>query len=79
VIDIHTHILPFLDDGVKTLEEALKALKGLSELGFTEVVSTTHFYPGRYTPSAEAVATDFKELQGKLKDDKIPIEIFLGR
>lgn len=45
MIDIHTHILPSLDDGAETLEESLQLLRMLKEQGVTDVFATPHFYP----------------------------------
>lgn len=42
-IDIHTHILPFMDDGADSVEEALEILKQEKEQGITDIVFTPHF------------------------------------
>lgn len=44
MIDIHSHILPCIDDGSKSVEESLKMLKELSNQGVNKVVATPHFY-----------------------------------
>ena len=44
-LDIHTHILPNVDDGAKNMETAIKLLEMLKEQGVTDVVATPHFYP----------------------------------
>lgn len=44
MIDIHTHILPDLDDGAKTTEEAAALLQALHEQGVRETVFTPHYY-----------------------------------
>lgn len=43
LIDIHSHILPEIDDGAKNSEEAIKLLKLMKEQGITDVVATPHF------------------------------------
>lgn len=40
--DWHSHILPGVDDGIKTLEEALEVLKSYEELGFKKIWLTPH-------------------------------------
>lgn len=45
LIDIHSHILPEMDDGAKNLEESKKLLRMLKEQGIDMVVATPHFYP----------------------------------
>ena len=47
--DFHSHILPNVDDGSKSLEEGLKMLELLSAQGVNRVVATPHFYPNRYS------------------------------
>ena len=43
--DIHSHILPAIDDGAQTVEESLELLKLMKEQGIEGVVATPHFYP----------------------------------
>ena len=45
LMDIHSHILPEIDDGAKSIEESVKLLSMLKEQGITDVVLTPHFYP----------------------------------
>lgn len=47
MVDIHSHILPGIDDGAKSREESLQLLKMMKEQGISEVVATPHFVPGR--------------------------------
>ena len=50
MIDIHTHILPGVDDGSKTPEESLQMLKAQAEQGIDHVVLTPHFYANQNSP-----------------------------
>ena len=50
MIDIHTHILPEMDDGSSNVEESMKMLSMLSEQGVDTVVATPHFYADRDNP-----------------------------
>lgn len=47
MIDFHSHVLPCIDDGSKSVSESLEMLKMLSEQGITKVVATPHFYANR--------------------------------
>lgn len=42
--DLHTHILPGVDDGAKTTEDALILINALSSQGVTNICLTPHFY-----------------------------------
>ena len=45
--DLHTHILPGVDDGAKTVKDSLTMLRAQYEQGVDTVVLTPHFYPDR--------------------------------
>ena len=47
MIDFHTHILPGLDDGAKTLDESIQLLKMEEEQGVDTIVLTPHYYHER--------------------------------
>ncbi|MBO4693005.1 MAG: hypothetical protein J5659_01235 [Clostridia bacterium] len=55
MIDIHSHILPGIDDGAKDLKDTEELLKQMENQGVTTAVATPHFYPG------SAVFDDFLE------------------
>lgn len=50
MIDFHSHILPGIDDGSRSLEESLQMLRMEAEQGITHVVATPHFYPRHDDP-----------------------------
>lgn len=50
MLDIHSHILPKMDDGSKSVEMSLHMLRASKEQGITTMVSTSHFYADRESP-----------------------------
>ncbi|MBR4864480.1 MAG: hypothetical protein IKU07_07880 [Oscillospiraceae bacterium] len=52
MIDLHTHILPQMDDGSQSVEETAKLLEILQQQGVTELAATPHFYASRENPEA---------------------------
>jgi len=78
-VDIHCHCLPGMDDGPRTVDEAVALCQALVNDGVTSVVATPHQL-GRYdrTNSAERVRAAVEELTAELKDREIPLEIFPG-
>ena len=50
IIDFHSHILPGIDDGSRSIEESIAMLRKEAEQGITHVVATPHFYPQHDTP-----------------------------
>lgn len=45
MLDLHSHILPNIDDGAKTVEDSIKLLQQMKNQGVTTAVATPHFYP----------------------------------
>jgi len=41
-IDIHSHLLPSIDDGAKTIDNTISLIKGLEEIGFKKFITTPH-------------------------------------
>lgn len=62
VVDFHTHVLPKIDDGSRSVKESLAMLRMEAEQGVRRVVATPHFYAHVDTPKAflerRAVAVD---------------------
>ena len=52
MIDWHSHVLPALDDGSRSVDESLALLKMLSEQGVDTVIATPHFYADRESLSS---------------------------
>lgn len=45
LIDLHSHVLPGIDDGAECMEEARETLRTARAQGFDAIVLTPHFYP----------------------------------
>lgn len=78
-LDIHSHILPAVDDGAKDLSTAAELLKMLKQQGVTHVVATPHFYPESDNADDffERVESAFLQLEQKIVQDNLP-QVFLG-
>ena len=77
--DIHSHILPAVDDGAKNLNEALKILKLMQKQGITDVIATPHFYPSEHNFEEFSFFTNkaFDELSKTSESRKLP-KIYKG-
>lgn len=53
MIDFHSHILPNVDDGSTSMEETIKIIKEAEQVGFTGIISTSHYLQGYYEFSDE--------------------------
>ncbi|MFW5793916.1 MAG: CpsB/CapC family capsule biosynthesis tyrosine phosphatase [Bacillota bacterium] len=79
MIDIHTHLLPFVDDGVRDFNEALNAIEALKKQGVEKLFITPHFYKLRnFVSTHEENLKLFKKLTALVKEKNFNIELFLG-
>ena len=74
--DIHSHILPGLDDGVDTFENSLKIIKKLLELGFNSLVLTPHVMFEGFKNSSNKILERFHKLQKKIEINNFNIKLF---
>lgn len=78
MIDIHTHILPNIDDGATSIEETFNLLKEAKKAGFETVALTSHYRKGYYetdTPEREVWVNAIYE---NLKAKNIDMNLYLG-
>lgn len=75
MIDIHSHILPGLDDGAPDMETALQLCKGLIGLGFKGVIATPHIISDVYPNSEEKIKSSFDDLKIALQKSEIDLQI----
>ncbi len=78
MIDIHTHILPSLDDGPKTIEESIELCKIAANDGIKTIVATPHSKDGVYEAKSDDTLRKVKELNLKLKEIQLDLEILPG-
>ncbi len=74
-VDIHSHLIPGIDDGAKTPEEALILIKKLQELGFKEIITTPHTYSDYYPNTSAAILNGLENLRSILKENNIDIPL----
>ena len=78
MIDIHTHILPGIDDGVQTEEEAIAFARMAVEDGITRMVATPHCREASYCNDLAIVLPKVAALRAVLEQHSIPLELIPG-
>ena len=79
MIDIHTHILPGVDDGAKDWDTCLEMLKRSAENGVEKVIATPHFLPWRQSATPKEIMNLCSEVQKKLlRKHGISMDIYCG-
>lgn len=75
-VDMHCHIVPYVDDGANDMDEALKMLKMEYAEGVRTIIATPHFRKKMFETPREEIIKQFVKLREAAK--AIGIEMYLG-
>lgn len=79
MIDLHSHILPGIDDGSPDIDASVALVSELANGGVTEVFATPHYVDETiYTSSRDANLKLLEDLKAKIADEAVDIKIHLG-
>jgi protein-tyrosine phosphatase len=78
MIDLHSHILPGIDDGSKSLDMSLAMARIAVDDGITLMACTPHIYPGMYMNNTAGIAAARDALQASLDEHAIPLKLTTG-
>lgn len=76
--DCHTHVIPGIDDGSRTMDESLQMLRLLASEGVRTVVATSHMFPARFDNRPDDLARGFEALVAATEQASIDLELVLG-
>jgi len=74
-VDLHSHLIPKIDDGSQSIEESLILLKGLETLGYKKLITTPHIMSDSYKNSTENIGYGLEKLRTLIKNENIALEI----
>ena len=78
MIDLHTHILPGVDDGVRTEDDAVEFARMAEADGIRTIVATPHCREGFFINDREQVLADVAALRERLERESIGVELVPG-
>lgn len=73
--DMHSHLLPGLDDGVQSVEEAVQLLRGLSTLGYKHLVITPHILSDFYPNTPNGINKQLQAVRTACQREGIPLQL----
>ena len=74
-VDMHSHLIPRIDDGSKSIEESISLLRQLIDLGYKKVITTPHIYYELYPNSSEIILKGLSQLKAVIKKEELDIEL----
>ena len=78
MIDIHTHILPNVDDGSKSIDETFELLNEAKKAGFDTIISTSHYIEDYYNVNVSEREVWINAISEILKKENNDLKLYLG-
>lgn len=75
VVDIHSHLIPGIDDGSPNIEQSLFYLKQLQNFGYKKVITTPHVMESVYPNTTKIIQEGLELLKNASKENGLEIEI----
>ncbi len=73
--DMHSHLIAGIDDGAKTVEEAVEMVKTLKKMGFKKIITTPHIFGDYYPNTPENIRSGLNDLSAALTTAEVEIEL----
>jgi tyrosine-protein phosphatase YwqE len=74
-VDMHSHLLPGLDDGLKEVEQSVNFIKQLGELGYKKLICTPHILSDLYPNTRETILPKLDLVREAIAKANINVEI----
>ncbi len=78
MIDMHSHIIPGIDDGSKSVGETFNMINEAKKSGFTDIIMTSHYLLDYYEPTPQEIIFWKEKLQEILKNQNIDVTLHSG-
>lgn len=73
-VDLHSHLLPGIDDGAKTMEESINLIRGLHDLGFKKIITSPHIMSGGYNNTPEIILSGRDRVREAIRENNIDVK-----
>lgn len=73
--DIHSHLVPYIDDGSSNMDESIRLITEMHEQGFRRLITTPHIMGDFFKNSPENINNGLSKLRTELKTRNIDVEI----
>ena len=74
--DLHSHLIPGIDDGSPDLETSVMLIKEMGNLGYKKIITTPHVMGEYYPNSSESILSGLENVREAIATANIPVEIY---
>ena len=75
VTDFHSHLIPKIDDGSKSIEDSIAMIRRFKELGYKNLITTPHVMSDFYKNDADSILGGLEEVNAELNKQHIDIKL----
>jgi len=72
---MHSHLIPGIDDGAKDMEDSIRLIRGLADLGYRKLITTPHILADFYPNTPETIGQGLRAVQAELARQNIDVEL----
>lgn len=74
-VDMHSHLIPGVDDGVQNIDESLESVKILYEAGYHHLITTPHIMSDYYPNTPDNLRQELEKLRKAIADANLPVTV----
>jgi len=78
-VDIHSHLIPYIDDGAEDYDESIDLIRSFKEIGFSKIVTTPHVMSDCYPNDADSISSGLVNLKRELEKENIELATNLSK
>ena len=75
LVDMHSHLIPGIDDGAISIEDSISMIREFSELGYKKLITTPHIMGDFYKNTPEIILSRLEKVKDRVNSEGIEIEI----
>ena len=74
-VDMHSHLIPGIDDGAKSMDETIEMVRGLNELGYEKLITTPHVMSDMFKNTPEIILKGLDAVRNAIDKEGLSIKI----
>lgn len=74
--DMHSHLIPGIDDGSPSLETSINLITGLMNIGYKKIITTPHVMWDMYKNNHEVIQSGWEKVKNEIDARKLPVDFY---
>ena len=79
ICDMHSHILPGIDDGAQDMEETMQTLREAYQQGIRAIIATPHYYPEKYETDGVTIQRLCQQVKERCREEGLGLRLYTGQ